>query len=59
MHDLHAFVSAPRLLPHALPALGRSTWYACTEPSEGLECEPNVSLGADGFICKEPAQKSA
>lgn len=36
-----------------------STWYACTEPAEGLDCEQNVSVEANGFICKEPAPKSS
>ena len=43
----------------APPSRGRKTWYACTEPAEGLDCEQNVSVDADGFICKESAPKSS
>lgn len=29
-------------------------WYRCFDKSEGLECERDVSLGADSYVCKEP-----
>lgn len=31
-------------------------WYRCFDKSEGLDCEPDASVGADSFVCKEPSK---